>query len=278
MNKDIGMKIKELKQKAQSIRIDIVKMVTTAGSGHPGGALSAADLMTALYFDQLKHDPQVPWWEDRDRVVFSKGHACTLLYACLARAGYFPVEDLKTFRELGSLLQGHPARNGLGGVEVAGGSLGQGFSVGVGMALGLRHGGKESRTYVLIGDGECDCGQIWEAAMAGAHYKLDNLCAILDYNGLQIDGTNQEVMNLEPLAAKWRDFGWEVIDIDGHDFQQIIDAYEKAKTTKGKPALIFARTVKGKGVSYMENQAGWHGKIPTEEQTQIAFKELAANG
>ncbi len=155
------MEIEKLKQKAQTIRIDIVRMVTTAGSGHPGGALSAADLMTALYFDQLKHDPQAPLWEDRDRVVFSKGHACTLLYACLARTGYFPVEDLKTFRKLGSLLQGHPARNGLGGVEVSSGSLGQGLSVGVGMALGFKHGGKQSRAYVLIGDGECDCGQIW---------------------------------------------------------------------------------------------------------------------
>ena len=272
------MEIGELKKKAKTIRIDIVKMIGTAGSGHPGGALSAADLMTVLYFEQLKHDPQDPWREDRDRVIFSKGHCSALLYSCLAESGYFPVEDLWTFRKIGSLLQGHPARNGLPGVEIASGSLGQGLSVGVGVALGLRHKGEDSRVYVLMGDGECNSGQIWEAAMAAAHYKLDNVCGILDNNHLQIDGDTEEVMGLEPLARKWDDFGWEVISIDGHNCEEIISAYKKAKTVKGKPSLILAKTVKGKGVSYMENQAGWHGKAPKGEQLEKAIKELEKDG
>ena len=268
------MEIAELKKKAKKIRIDIIKMIGTAGSGHPGGALSSADLMTVLYFDQLKHNPQKPWWEERDRVIFSKGHSSALLYACLAESGYFPVQDLLTFRKIGSLLQGHPARNGLRGVEVSTGSLGQGLSIGVGMALGLRQSGKDSRVYVLIGDGECDCGQIWEAAMAAAHCKLDNLCGIVDYNHLQIDGFTEEIMSLEPLGKKWQDFGWEVINIDGHNCEQVMSAYEKAKTVKGKPSLILAKTVKGKGVSYMENEAIWHGKAPKGEQMEQAVKEL----
>ena len=268
------MEIAELKKKAKSIRIDIVRMIGTAKSGHPGGALSSADLMTVLYFDQLKHNPKEPWWEDRDRVIFSKGHCSALLYACLAESGYFPVGDLLTFRKLGSLLQGHPSRNGLAGVEVSTGSLGQGLSVGLGMALGLRQSKKDSRVYVLLGDGECDEGQIWEAAMASGHYKLNNLCGILDYNRLQIDGFTEEVMSLEPLAQKWQDFGWEVIDIDGHNCEEIISAFKKAKMVKEKPSLILARTIKGKGVSYMENEAIWHGKAPKKEQMESAIKEL----
>jgi transketolase len=268
------MEIVELKKKAKDIRIDIIKMIGAAGSGHPGGALSSADLMTVLYFDRLRHNPKDPWWEDRDRAIFSKGHSSALLYACLAESGYFPVEDLLTFRKLGSLLQGHPARNGLPGVEVSTGSLGQGLSVGVGMALGLRQSGKDSRVYVLIGDGECNEGQIWEAAMAAGHYKLDNLCGILDHNHLQIDGFVEEVMGLEPLAEKWRDFGWEIIKVDGHNCEEIISAYKKARTVNGKPSLILAQTVKGKGVSYMENEAIWHGKAPKKEQMEIALKEL----
>ena len=266
--------MEELKKKARKIRVDIIKMISTAGSGHPGGALSSVDLMTALYFDQLKHNSEDPWWEDRDRVVFSKGHASALLYACLSEAGYFPVEDLPTFRKIGSLLQGHPARNGLPGVEVSTGSLGQGLSVGIGMALSLRQSGKDSRVYVLMGDGECDEGQIWEAAMAGAHYKIDNLCGVLDHNHLQIDGRNEKIMGLEPLGQRWQDFGWEVIGINGHNFNEIISAYQKARTVKGKPTLILAETIKGKGVSFMENEVVWHGKAPNKEQTEIALKEL----
>jgi len=269
------MELEELKEKSRKIRFDVIKMICEAGSGHPGGALSSADLMTVLYFDQLKHNPEDPWWEDRDRVVFSKGHASALLYSCLAEAGYFPVEDLMTFREVGSLLQGHPSRNGLPGVEVSTGSLGQGLSVGVGMALGLRQAKKDSSVYVLMGDGECDCGQIWEAAMAASHYKLDNLCGILDYNKLQIDGTTDEVMNLEPFDQKWRDFGWQVINADGHKHEEIVAAFKEAKTVKGKPSLILARTVKGKGVCYMENVAGWHGNAPKGEQKETALKELS---
>lgn len=269
------MNIEELKVRAKQVRCDIIKMISEAGSGHPGGALSAADLMTALYFGYLRHDTKNPNWPERDRVIFSKGHASALLYACLAEAGYFPEEELMSFRKLGSRLQGHPSKDkGLPGVEVSTGSLGHGLSMGVGMALALRLDKKNSRVYVLMGDGECNAGQIWEAAMSAGHYKLDNLCGILDYNQLQIDGTTEEVMGLEPFAEKWRDFRWDVIEIDGHNFNEILNAYKEASQTKGKPTVIMARTVKGKGVSYMENQAGWHGKAPSKEQMEIALKEL----
>jgi len=266
---------KELEETATLVRCDIVNMIAEAGSGHPGGALSAADLMVALYFGHLIHDPKNPMWPDRDRVIFSKGHCSTLLYACLARAGYFPLEELFTYRKMGSRLQGHPSRlKGPPGVEVSTGSLGQGLSVGVGMALGLKMDKKDARVYVLMGDGECDCGQIWEAAMSAGHYKLDNLCGIVDFNGLQIDGTTEEVMNLMPFNEKWRDFGWHVIDIDGHDLKEIAGAYQEAEGTKGMPTVIVARTSKGRGVSFMECKVEWHGRALSKEQAELALKEL----
>jgi len=269
------MTVTELEQKAKVVRADIIRMLCEAKSGHPGGSLSAADLMTALYFEKLKHKPKEPDWDGRDRVIFSKGHACPLLYACLAECGYFPITELLTLRKFGSRLQGHPGKNkGLPGIELSTGSLGQGLSAGVGMALGLKLDKKSNRVYVLMGDGEQQEGSIWEAAMSAAHYKLDNLCGIVDSNKLQIDGSVKEVMGIEPLAEKWRAFGWNVIEINGHNIQEIISAYDKAAKTCDKPSVIIAQTVKGKGVSFMENQAGWHGKAPNKEQADTALKEL----
>ena len=275
MKKVLKKDIDNLQKISSKVRCDIINMIAEAGSGHPGGSLSATDLMVAIYFYFMRHDPKNPNWEERDRILLSKGHASALLYSCLAESGYFPVEELKTFRKLGSRLQGHPSRiKKTPGVEISSGSLGQGLSVGVGMAIALRLQKKDSRVYVFIGDGECDCGQIWEAAMSASHYELDNLCTILDYNGLQIDGTTEEVMSLEPLSKKWKDFGWNVIEVNGHDFREIIEGYEKAKNYKSKPSLILAKTKKGKGVSFMENQCGWHGKAPSSDQTNAALKEL----
>lgn len=269
------MELKELEKIAARVRLDIATMLCHAGSGHPGGAFSAADFMTALYFDQLKHDPKNPGWEGRDIVIFSKGHACPVLYACLAEAGYFPLEELLTLRQLGSRLQGHPGKDkGLPGIEISSGSLGQGLSIGVGVALGYKLSKKENRVYVILGDGECDCGQIWEAVMSAGHYKLDNLCAIVDYNKLQIDGSNEEVMGIEPFRKKWEDFRWMVLEIDGHNMKEIIDAYRQAKTIKGKPAVIIAHTIKGKGVSFMENQASWHGDVPKGEKADLCLTDL----
>ncbi|MFH0948555.1 MAG: transketolase [Elusimicrobiota bacterium] len=269
------MTIQELEKKAKIIRADIIKMLCEAKSGHPGGSLSATDLMVALYFEKLKHNPKNPDWVDRDRVIFSKGHVCPLLYACLAESGYFPTAELITLRKLGSRLQGHPGRNkGLPGIELSTGSLGQGLSAGVGMALGFKLDKKSNRVYVLMGDGELQEGSIWEAAMSAAHYKLDNLCGIVDVNRLQIDGNVQDVMNVEPLPEKWRAFGFNVIEIDGHSMEQILSGYDKASQTKCQPSVIIAHTVKGKGVSFMENQAGWHGKTPNKEQAEAALKEL----
>jgi len=272
-------KIELLKKKAKEIRIDIIKMLSQAGSGHPGGALSATELMTALYFDQLRHNPKEPNWEDRDRVIFSKGHSCPLLYACLAELGYFPKEELLTLRRFGSRLQGHPSKDkGLPGLEVSTGSLGQGLSIGIGMALASKLSQKDFRVYVLLGDGECDCGQVWEAVMSAGHYKLDNLCAIIDYNGLQIDGSTEEVMGLEPLVKKWQDFRWETIEIDGHNFKEISNAYQRARNNKEAPTVIIAHTIKGRGVSFMENKVDWHGKVPNREEAEKALKELEKNG
>jgi len=272
-------KIELLKKRAKEIRIDIIKMVSQAGSGHPGGALSATELMTALYFDQLRHNPKEPNWEDRDRVIFSKGHSCPLLYACLAESGYFPKEEILTLRRFGSRLQGHPGKDkGLPGLEASTGSLGQGLSIGVGMALASKLSQKDFRVYVLLGDGECDCGQVWEAIMSAGHYKLDNLCAIIDYNGLQIDGSTEEVMGLEPLVKKWQDFRWETIEIDGHNFKEILNAYQRARNNKEAPTVIIAHTIKGRGVSFMENKVDWHGKVPNREEAETALKELEENG
>ncbi|KJR97394.1 MAG: transketolase [Peptococcaceae bacterium BRH_c4a] len=263
-----------LRARANDIRADIISMLGRSGSGHPGGSLSAADIVAALYFGVMRIDPQDPRRADRDRFILSKGHAAPVLYAALAQRGYFPREELSTLRKLGSRLQGHPDMKKLPGVEMSTGSLGQGLSVANGIALVGKLDGLDYRVYVLMGDGENQEGQIWEAAMAAAHYKLDNVTAFLDHNRLQIDGPIEEVMSPEPLADKWRAFGWDVQVIDGHDMAQILQALEKASAVKGRPQMIVAETVKGKGVSFMENQAGWHGVAPKDEETQKALEEL----
>ncbi|WP_162490111.1 transketolase [Neomoorella thermoacetica] len=260
---------------ARRIRRDIVRMVGAAGSGHPGGSLSAVEIMTALYFKVMRLDPERPDWPERDRFVLSKGHAAPVLYAALAERGFFAVDKLDTLRRLGSPLQGHPDRKSLPGVEVSTGSLGHGLAVANGMALAGRLDGRDYHVYVLLGDGELEEGMVWEGAMAAAHYHLDNLTAIVDHNHLQIDGRVEEVMSPEPVADKFRAFGWEVMTIDGHDFGQILDALERAREVKGKPTVIIAETIKGKGVSFMENQAGWHGKAPKPEEVEKALAELA---
>jgi transketolase len=265
--------IRDLEEKAKEARRLIIQMLAKAGSGHPGGSLSATDLITALYFSVLRYNPKDPSWVDRDRFHMSKGHCCPLLYAVLAQTGYFPKDKLLTLRQLGSMLQGHPDRR-TPGVEAASGSLGQGLSVALGMSLAAKIDRRDYRVYVLMGDGETQEGNIWEAAMASSHFKRDNLCAILDYNGFQIDGKICDIMELEPIAEKWRSFGWHVIEINGHDMKQILSAYEEAKTIKGKPTIIIARTIKGKGVSFMENVCDFHGRAPTKEEAAIALKEL----
>ena len=268
------MEIEQLQQIAQTVRRDIIRQVYHAGSGHPGGSLSAADLMTALYFSEMSVDPNDPQQADRDRFVLSKGHAAPALYACLAERGFFPVQELVSLRKLGSRLQGHPSMALLPGVEMSTGSLWQGMSAAVGMALANKADGKDGRVYALLGDGELQEGIVWEAAMAAAHYHLDNLCVIVDHNGLQIDGRNEDVMNVMPIAEKFALFGCNVLGIEGHDFDQILDAFAMARSCKGMPTVIVAQTVKGKGVSFMEDQAGWHGKAPNEEQAKQAMTEL----
>lgn len=265
----------QLKEKAAVIRRHIVRMLARAGSGHPGGSLSAADIVTVLYFKEMNLRPEDPYWPDRDRFVLSKGHAAPLLYAALAERGYFPVEELDTLRRLGSRLQGHPDSKRLPGVEVSTGSLGQGLAAANGMALAARLDGRNYRVYVLLGDGELQEGMVWEAAMASAHYRLDNLVAFVDYNGLQIDGPVAEIMSLEPLAGKWRAFGWHTLVIDGHDYDQITGALAEARAVKGRPVAVIAKTVKGKGVSFMEGKVDWHGKAPTPEEAERALAELA---
>jgi len=265
--------IKELQDKAKQIRRLIIQMLAKAGSGHPGGSLSSADLITALYFVILRHNPKDPNWPNRDRFHMSKGHCCPLWYAVLAETGYFPIQELWSLRQLGSILQGHPDRR-TPGVSVASGSLGQGLSVALGMSLAGKIDKKDYRVYCLLGDGETQEGNIWEAAMAASHYKCDNLCAILDYNGFQIDGRTKDIMDLEPLAAKWQAFGWQTIEIDGHNMKEILSAFQEAKTIKGKPTIIIARTIKGKGVSFMENVVDFHGRAPTKEEAERALKEL----
>ena len=267
-----------LREKARVIRRRIIEMLAVAGSGHPGGALSSADIVAVLYYAIMRHDPANPGWAERDRFVLSKGHACPVLYAVLAETGYFPVEKLMTLRKLGSILQGHPDMRKTPGVEISSGSLGQGFSVAGGLAAGLRLDSSSSRVYVLVGDGEIEEGQIWEAAMAASHYKLDNLCAVLDYNGLQIDGPTREVMCSDPLPEKWQAFGWKVIRVDGHDIPALISAFDAAKEVRGQPVVIIAKTIKGKGVSFMENGVDWHGKAPSQEEAKKALAELSAGG
>jgi transketolase len=267
--------ISELEGIARKLRRHVINMISAAGSGHPGGSLSAADIVTALYFDIMKHDPDNPHWPDRDRFILSKGHAAPVLYAALAECGYFPLDWLTTLRKTGTCLQGHTDSTLTPGVDVSAGSLGQGLSIGIGMALAARLDNRDYRTYVLLGDGECDEGQVWEAAMFAPNYKLDNLTAIVDFNTLQLDGFTRDIMNLEPFMAKWAAFKWEVIEINGHDMQQIIDAIQQAKAVKGKPTVIVAHTIKGKGVSFMENNVDWHGKAPNKTETEIALRELA---
>jgi transketolase len=263
-----------LRQRAKEVRREIIKMLTQAGSGHTGGSLSAADLVTALFFYKMRHRPDDPEWRARDRFILSKGHAAPLLYAVLALSGYFDKELLKTLRRIDSPLQGHPSSRMLRGVEISTGSLGQGLSIANGIALGLRMESADSRVYCLLGDGELQEGQVWEAAMTAAHYGIDNLCAVVDNNGLQIDGFCCDVMKIEPIADKWKAFGWHVFDIDGHDMEQIVEALDEAGKVKGKPSVIVARTVKGKGVSFFEGKAEYHGIAPTKEEQEKALKEL----
>jgi transketolase len=264
----------ELKEMAKKLRRHVITMTATAGSGHPGGSLSAADIITALYFKVLRYNPENPQWSERDRFILSKGHAAPILYAALAEAGYFPVAELATLRKLDSRLQGHADRKFTPGVEMSAGSLGMGLSFAIGVALAARLNFKTYWTYVLLSDGECEEGETWEAALSAAHFKLDNLTAIVDCNGMQLSGWTRDIMNLEPFTRKWQAFGWHTIDIDGHDFDQILSAYQRAEKVKGKPTVIVARTIKGKGVSFMENNVAFHGKAPTWEEAERALKEL----
>ena len=264
---------------ARECRVQIIRMITHAGSGHPGGSLSVIDLLTTLYFGRLRHDPRRPDWPDRDRVVLSKGHAVPALYAVMARSGYFPESQLITLRKLGSPLQGHPDRTALPGIEAATGSLGQGLSVSLGMALGLRLQASAARVYCILGDGEIQEGQVWEAAMSAPKlgqpkHPLDNLCVILDYNKIQLDNFVKKILDLEPVLAKWQSFGWPVIEIDGHDTDQIGKALDQAEATKGVPTFVVANTVKGKGVSFMENDPEWHGKAPKPAEAIRAIREI----
>lgn len=266
-------KIKLLKSKANSIRKLIVEMLSEAKSGHPGGSLSAAEIIACLYFEIMRYDSKNPDWSQRDRFHLSKGHCCPALYAALALCGYFPLEELMKLRKLGSLLQGHPDKR-TPGIEVASGSLGQGLSVALGMALACRIDKNDSRVYCLMGDGEIQEGNIWEAAMAAAHYKVDNLCGIVDYNRFQIDGRTEEIMSIEPLVNKWESFGWHVIQSDGHNVEELLEAFAKTKTVKSKPSVIIAHTVKGKGVSFMEHVVDFHGRAPSDKEKEVALKEL----
>ena len=269
-----AMDIKALEKTAAEVRVGVVKAIHNAGSGHPGGSLSAADIVTALYFSEMNVYPKNPKMEGRDKFILSKGHAGPVQYSALALKGYFPVEDFMTLRKLGSKFQGHPDMNKVPGIEMSTGSLGQGFAAAGGMAIANKLNNDPGRIYVLLGDGEIQEGIVWEAAMSAAHYKLDNMVGILDYNGLQIDGRNEDVMTVAPVADKFRAFGWNVLEINGHDFEEILDAFAKARECKGKPTMIVAKTVKGKGVSFMEDNAAWHGKAPNDEETEQAVAEL----
>ncbi|MBR3680983.1 MAG: transketolase [Clostridia bacterium] len=265
-----------LKQLANSVRFGIIEGVYNAACGHPGGSLSIADVLTYLYFEEMRIDPKNPKWEDRDRFVLSKGHTAPALYATLAERGFFDREELKTLRKTHSRLQGHPDMKGVPGVDMSTGSLGLGISAACGMALSAKVNAKDYRVYTVVGDGESEEGQVWEAAMFAAHYKLDNLVCVVDWNGLQIDGAITDVMNPTPHDKKFEAFGWHVISIDGHDFNEIAAAFAEARTVKGKPTVIIARTVKGKGVSYMENACEWHGQAPKEDLYRVAISDLTA--
>lgn len=273
-SRDIGF----LKEQARIVRIEILKMLTQSGSGHTGGSLSAADIVTALYFYKLRHKPEDPKWPERDRFLLSKGHAAPLLYTALALTGYFDKSLLSTLRKTGSPLQGHPSSKMLQGVEVSTGSLGQGLSIANGIALGLRLDKSPSRVYCLLGDGEIQEGQVWEAAMTAGHYMLDNICAIVDLNSLQIDGRCEDVMKIDPVAEKWKAFNWHIFEIDGHNMEEIVNTLDEAEKIKGKPSVILAKTIKGKGVSIFEGKVEYHGLAPTKEELEIALKELGGNG
>ncbi len=264
----------ELEKLAKKIRLGIIDEVYYGKSGHPGGSLSIADIMTVLYFDEMNIDNENPNWEDRDRLVLSKGHCSPALYAALAYRGFFPVEDLKTFRNINSYLQGHPDKKNIPGVDMSTGSLGQGLSAANGMAISAKLNKKNYRVYCILGDGEIEEGQIWEAAMSSSKYKLDNLCVIVDNNNLQIDGTIDEVMSSKPIDDKFRSFGFEIIKIDGHNIEEIKNAFEVAKNVKEKPVCIIAKTIKGKGVKYMENKVDWHGKAPNEDEYKQAIIDI----
>lgn len=275
MNKLTQEQLTELVQRAKAIRRHIVTMVTEAKSGHPGGSLSAADIVTTLYFAEMKVDASNPADPDRDRFVLSKGHAAPVLYAALAEKGFFSAAEFMGLRKINSMLQGHPDMKGTPGVDMTTGSLGQGISAACGMALAGKIDNKQHRVFTMLGDGELEEGQVWEAAMFAAHYKLDNLTAFVDFNGLQIDGPVTEVMSPLPVPDKWRAFNWNVIEIDGHDYNAIYDAIQEAKTVKGRPTVIVAKTVKGKGVCKMENVADWHGKAPSKEECELFLQDLA---
>ena len=267
--------VAELEGIAKKIRRHIIEMITAAKSGHPGGSLSAVEILTTLYFDYMRHDPKSPKWADRDVFILGKGHAAPVLYSAMAEAGYCPVDQLTTLRKMGSIYQGHPDVRFLPALEASTGSLGQGLSVGLGVALSARLDSRPTRVYVVLGDGEIQEGQIWEAAMFGAFHKVDNVVAIVDYNKIQLDGFVADIMNLEPLGEKWRAFGWHTVSIDGHDIAQVQAAFAEAEATKGKPTCIIAHTIKGKGVSFMENNPKFHGMAPSKEEYEIAMKELA---
>ena len=274
-----NLDVAKLESIAREGRVQIIRMLTHAGSGHPGGSLSAIDILTTLYFGRMRYDPARPRWEDRDRFVLSKGHCVPAQYFCMAKAGFFPMDRLITLRKLGSPLQGHPDRVMLPGIEAATGSLGQGLSVAMGMALGLKLAGKASRVYCVLGDGETQEGQVWESLMSapklGApRHHLDNLCVILDYNGIQLDGFVKKILDLEPIADKLKSFGWPVLEVNGHDVAQVDKALDQAEATKGGPTFIVAHTVKGKGVSFMENDPEWHGKAPKPAEAVEAIREI----
>lgn len=272
----------KLESIAREGRAQIIRMLTHAGSGHPGGSLSVIDILTALFFNRMRYDPKRPVWDDRDRFVLSKGHCVPAQYYCMARAGYFPMDRLITLRKLGSPLQGHPDRVALPGIEAATGSLGQGLSVAMGMALGLKLGGKGARVYCVVGDGEIQEGQVWESLMSAPKlgapdHHLDNLCVILDYNGIQLDNFVKKILDLEPVTDKLKSFGWPVLEVNGHDIAQVDKALDQAEATKGGPTFIVAHTIKGKGVSFMENDPEWHGKSPKPEEAVRAVQEIVGS-
>lgn len=269
------MNVKELQEVARTLRTDVLTMVHKAGSGHPGGSLSMAEVVAALYFgDVMKLDPKNPDWDGRDRFILSKGHVAPVIYSALARKGYFPVEELWTLRKLGSSLQGHPHKDSTPGLDCSSGSLGQGLSIANGLAIGFKKQGKSNRVYCMLGDGEMQEGQVWEAMMTAAHHKLDNVCAIMDHNLVQLDGNVPDIKDIGDIAAKWHDFGWNVIQLDGHDMEQVMAAFRLAAAYKGKPTVLVARCIKGKGVSFMENDCNWHGAAPNKEQYEQAMREV----